>query len=364
MLRPAIWLAAFGGAVSAPAADPTAEQQHWLELMNRMRMDPAGELQRLAHFSAPGVWASVKSDDPWVQSALHFYGTDAAVLQAQWNGLSSAPPLAWSAALADSAVAYSNLMVQADAQSHSLDGLTLANRILAGGYSAQYLELGESLFANTHNVLHGHSAFAIDWGDDDGNAGNGYGTGIQTPALHREVMMDRLLKEAGIGFQSLAIPSGNTAAAGPLVVSQHFGSQYRFDGSQYVSDAIVTGVVYGDDVLADDFYTPGEGMANVMIEVWDTFTATLLTSGFSNSAGGFNLVAQDLVIGREYAVRAPVTGLDEILFIASASVEDYGAPVLVYENAYARFQVVPEAGSALLALFAMVLMRAPRRRPG
>lgn len=355
-------LCALALAVPARAADPTPEQQFWLELINRMRQDPAGELQRLAHFSAPGVWDSVKADDPWVQFALDFYGTDAATLQTQWDALVSAPPLAWSASLADSAAAYSDLMVQADQQSHTLDGLSLQDRILAGGYSASYLELGESLFASVQNVVHGHSGFAIDWGDDDANPGNGYGTGIQTPALHREVMMDRLIKEAGIGFQSLAIPGGNLVATGPLVVTQHFGSQYRFTGSQYVSDAIVTGVVYADDVLADDFYTPGEGLAGVMIEVWDAFTGTLLTSGLTNSAGGFNLVAQDLVIGRGYVVRAPETGLSDVTFIASASEEDYGAPVLVYDNAYARFQVVPEPGSLLLALCAALLLHSPRHR--
>ncbi len=345
------------------AADPTPEQQFWLELMNRMRLDPAGELERLVHFSAPGVWDTVKSDDPSVQFALDFYGTDAAVLASQWTSLSAAPPLAWSASLANSAVSYSNLMVQTDQQSHTLDGLSLQDRILGGGYSAQYLELGESLFASVQNVVHGHSGFAIDWGDDDGNPGNGFGTGIQTPALHREVMMDRLIKEVGIGFQSIAIPGGNLIATGPLVVTQHFGSQYRFTGSQYVSDTIVTGVVYADTLLADDFYTPGEGLAEVMIEVWDSFTATLITSGLTNSAGGFNLIAQDLILGRTYAVRALDTGLDEITFIASASTEDYGAPVLVYDNAYARFQLVPEPGSLLLVLVTGLAALVHRRRP-
>ncbi len=357
------WFLILLSVTPAQAAEPTAEQQFWLELMNRMRSDPAGELERLAHFSSPGVWDRVKSDDPGVQAALDFYGTDAAVLLAQWSGLSPAPPLAWSASLANSAVAYSNLMVQADQQSHTLDGLPLDTRILAGGYSANYLELGESLFANAQNVFHGHSAFAIDWGDDDTNPGNGYGTGIQTPPLHREVMMYRLLKEVGIGFQSVTIPGGNVNAAGPLVVTQHFGSQFRLAGGQYVSDAIVTGVVYADTVLADAFYTPGEGWADVMIEVWDTFTSTLLTAGLTNGAGGFNLVTEDLVIGRLYAIRAPETGLGEVTFIASASTEDYGAPVLVYDNAYASFQIVPEPGGALLALLSLLILATPRRRP-
>ena len=44
----------------AQAADPTAEQQYWLELTNRFRADPQGELSKLVNFSSPGVWAPVK----------------------------------------------------------------------------------------------------------------------------------------------------------------------------------------------------------------------------------------------------------------------------------------------------------------
>jgi hypothetical protein len=343
------------------AADPTPDQQYWLELINRMRRDPDGELARLVHFSSPGVWASTKSDDPTVQFALDYYNTSASALQAQWNGLSAAPALAWNSLLANSAMSYSNLMVQSQQQSHTLDGLTLANRIQSGGFTSQYLEVGESLFAATQNVFHGHSAFALDWGDDDANSLNGFGTGIQTPALHREVMMSPLMKEIGIGFQSIPIPPSNGDAPGPLAVTQHFASQYRYTGTQYVSDAIVTGVVHTDAILADAFYTPGEGIANAMIQVWDTFTSTLIASGVTNSAGGFNITAPDLVAGRSYSVRIADGSAPDVPFTANTSVEDYGVPVTLYDNAYASFIVVPEPGSALLSLLACLLIF-PRRR--
>jgi hypothetical protein len=343
------------------AADPSPDQQYWLELINRMRRDPEGELARLVHFSSPGVWASTKSDDPTVQFALDYYNTSASVLQSQWNGLTAAPALAWNSLLSNSAISYSNLMVQTQQQSHTLDGLSLANRIQSGGYTSQFLEVGESLFAATENVFHGHSAFAIDWGDNDSNPNNGFGTGIQTPALHREVMMSPAFKEIGIGFQSIPIPPGNGQSPGPLVVTQHFASQYRYTGTQYVSDAIVTGVVHSDSILADAFYTPGEGIANSMIQVWDTFTSTLMASGLTNSAGGFNITTPDLILGRTYAIRLADASAPDVPFTASASVQDYGVPVTIFANAYASFVAVPEPGSALLSLLAC-LLALPRRR--
>lgn len=348
---------------ASQSAEPTAEQQYWLELINRFRMDPAGELDRLVQFSAPGTWSASKSIDPNVQLALDFYGTDATTLQTQWASLSPAPALAWSSQLFTSATTYSNVMVQQDQQAHTLDGLDLVQRIVGGGYNSNYLELGESLFAATANVFHGHSAFAIDWGDNDNDPLNGWGTGIQTPALHREVTLDRLFKEIGIGFQSIPIPGSNTQAFGPIVATQHLASSFRQNGSSFVSDTIVTGVVYVDGLLSDNFYTPGEGLANVMIEVWDTFTSTLMTSGQTNAVGGFNLTTPDLILGRTYAIRAPSSGLDDVLFIASATTEDYGVPVVIYDNAYARFQLVPEPTSlALILLGQSGLFHGRRRR--
>jgi hypothetical protein len=79
----------------AQAADPTAEQQYWLELTNRFRADPQGELSKLVNFSSPGVWAPLKSNDPYVVNALNYFGTDAATLAAQFASLTSAPALAW-----------------------------------------------------------------------------------------------------------------------------------------------------------------------------------------------------------------------------------------------------------------------------
>lgn len=355
-----LWLL-LAGQGTAFAADPTAEQQYWLELTNRFRSDPQGELEKLVNFSSPGVWDSPKSDDAYIANALNFFGTSASDLFTQFSTLSSAPPVAWNNALNSSATTYSNLMVSNDQQSHTLDVFSLDQRIQNGGYSSNWLEVGENLFASTQTIIHGHAGFVIDWGDGNG-ASPGYGNGIQNPAGHREVLIDSLFKEIGIGFQSIAIPGGNVNATGPYVVTQHFATQYRFDGTSYFADAILTGSVFQDTIAADLFYTPGEGLAGEAINVYEDVSGILVASGFSNSAGGFNISLAGLTDGIVYRVEAPDTGLAPQTFTLTAHIEDYGADVTFYDNVYSSFMVVPEPGSLLLCLVAVLPMLASRSR--
>lgn len=343
------------------SADPTAQQQYWLELTNRFRIDPQGELAKLVNFSSPGVWGSPKSDDAYVANALNFFGTSASALASQFSVLSAAPPVAWNSALNASATSYSNLMVTSDQQSHTLDGLPLSQRIQNGGYSANWLEVGENLFASTQTLMHGHAGFVIDWGDGNGAAG-GFGNGIQNPAGHRDLLLDSLVKEIGIGFQSIAIPGSNVNAIGPFVVTQHFGTRYRLNGASYFADAILTGSVFQDTIAADLFYTPGEGLAGEAINVYNDATGILVASGFSNSVGGFNIPLAGLTDGVVYRVEAPDTGLAPQTFTLTAHIENYGANVTFYDNVHSSFMVVPEPGSMLLCLVGVLRWLTGRSR--
>jgi hypothetical protein len=342
-------------------ADPTVEQQYMLELTNRFRSDPQGELAELVNFSSPGVWAGTKSDNASIAFALNFFGTSASDLATQFSTLTAAPPLAWNSALNVSATSYSNLMVTSDQQAHSLDGLTLDQRVMNGGYSANWLNLGENLFASAQSPLHTHAAFVIDWGDGNG-ATAGYGNGIQNPAGHRDLLMSVAMKEIGIGFQSIAIPGSNVTAIGPYVVTEHLASQFRFDGTNYISDAILTGSVFQDSILADAFYTPGEGLAGKVINVYNDTSGILVASGFSNSAGGYNITLTGLTDGTVYRVESPDSGLAARTFTLTEHTDNYGVPVLVYDNVYESFSVVPEPGSLLLCLVAGLPLLGFRRR--
>jgi hypothetical protein len=232
---------------SALWADPTGEEQYWLELINRARRDPAGEVERQVNFSSPTSFGLPSSDNADVVNALAYFGTSATELLAQWSTLGSVSPLAWNDALSVSATNYSQLMVDMDMQLHFLDGLDIDVRI-ANSYGKNFLVVGETLYATMQSIEHGHAAFMIDWGDDDANPGNGFGAGVQssttngTGATHREVLLDANVKQIGMGWITVVQPTSLNSARGPCVVTQHLGSKCRED--------LGTGLFFSGAILA------------------------------------------------------------------------------------------------------------------
>ncbi len=338
-------------------ADPTAEQQYYLELLNQARMDPAGELGRLVNYDTPTTFADPASNDADVAAALAYFGVSAADLASQWATLAAAPPLAWNDNLATAATTYSNVMIAQDQQAHNLDGLTLDQRDINAGYGSNYLDLGENLYAAAASVNYANAGFLIDWGPT--------ADGIQTGAAHRQTSFDPAFKEIGIGLVTTGIPAGNVNAIGPYVVTQELGNQFRIVGGNYISDAILTGVLYVDNVIRDNFYTPGEGLAGQPILVFDKATHNLLFSGTTNTAGGFNIDLQGVTAGEQLLISAPGSGLPDQTDTVTSYTTDasvYGAPVTFFPNIYAGFEEVPEPGSAVLIVAGGLILACGRRR--
>ncbi|MEE4348913.1 MAG: Ig-like domain-containing protein [Pacificimonas sp.] len=253
---------------------PTAFEQLQLELINRFRLDPAGEYDRLV-INGQGTTAEV-------QAAIAFFGVDIAVLESQLSTLTPVAPFAWNTALADAADFHSGIMIQQDIQTHQAPGEpSAAERILDAGYN-NARALGENVYAFTDDPLQGHAGFIIDWGFDDVDDPKGdfraTGDGIQDPPGHRITLINSTLTEIGIGAIAETDPS---TQVGPWVVTQNFGLRSDYQ-------AQIVGVIAADDD-EDGFYDLGEGLGGVTVTLTDQDSGAVFST-MSWESGGYQAV--------------------------------------------------------------------------
>ncbi|MBE9067875.1 hypothetical protein IQ260_14570 [Leptolyngbya cf. ectocarpi LEGE 11479] len=241
-------------------AQPNTFEQYSLELLNRFRIDPLNEYDRL-----------VNSGDADVDSAISFFNVNLALLESQFLALAPAAPVAWSTLLHDSATTHNNLMITFDQQSHNLPGEPgLLQRVQNAGYNPQ--TVGENIFANSKSAFHGHAAFVIDWGNTP--------TGIQNPPGHRNSMINPAFREVGISIVPENDPNTNV---GPELVTHHLATSQELNSS---NESWLLGVAFRD-TDDDDFYTPGEGLDNVTVNITGITNNSFSTSLSTQSAGGY-----------------------------------------------------------------------------
>jgi hypothetical protein len=235
-----------------------AREQYMLELINRMRENPAAELPIL-----------LNSGDADVASAMSYFGVDRTMLANQWAQLTAAPPVAWNDNLADAALGHSQALAAADAQSHQLPGEpSLGQRFLNAGYNYQMAR--ENVFSYAESLFHAHAGFAIDWGNGPG--------GIQSPAGHRDNIMATDVREVGIGI----VDDTGTQGFGPLVITQDFGRRFNQGNPFFL------GTVY-EDKNADSYYSLNEGIGGVTISVAGINGTSGSFQTTSSAAGGYQL---------------------------------------------------------------------------
>jgi uncharacterized protein YkwD len=271
---------------------PSGLEQEMLELVNRMRLQPAAELASLT----TSLGNPARSSEPEIDSALQYFNVSGPTLSAQWATLAAAPPLAWNEALYNSSTGHSQQMIAQDTQAHQLPGeLALGNRVSAAGYTGFSL-VGENIYAFALSPLQGHAAFAIDWGSTP--------TGIQNPPGHRQNIMEDAFREVGLSV----IPESNAGTAvGSLVITQDFGS--RFDQG----DPYLLGVVYRD-ADQDHTYDAGEGLGGVSVHVDGALDFDVSTM----AAGGW----QVQVPPGTYAVTFSGSGLASASTVPDVTVAD------------------------------------------
>ncbi len=246
------------------ANEPTAHEQYMLELINRMRMNPAAELPLLTNASEQNI-----------DSAIEYFNLDLDVLADQWNTLIPAQPLAWSAELKNVAFRNNQLQIKNDTAGH-----------YTGGW--------QNAFAYAKSVLYGHAAFGIDWGDE--KTGDNNRDGIQDSLGHRDNILNGSHEKVGISIISEKSPNKDV---GPLLITQNFGRKS--------AQPWLLGVVYRD-ANGNKFYDPGEGLKGINVEVVrlsDNQRATTTTM----SAGGYQIRLE----AGDYAVTFSGSGLSFVV---------------------------------------------------
>lgn len=267
---------------------PSAEEQEMLELMNRMRMDPQGELSRLIKsFSPFEAW------DPRVTTPIReFPYPTPSILQREWSQLVAAPPLAWSSSLSVAAADHNYQMILADQQSHQLDGEpSLADRIIAAGFEpaykrelidGEYVDIatiaenvyayGEGVYGPFSAASYIHAAFALDWG-------------VPTHD-HRNNIMDPQFTDVGI---SMVAESNIMTSVGPWVTTIDFSSS---KASQDSDGAYLLGVVF-DDLNSSGYYEAGEGVSDVFITISKDFSGEDPITITPFTAGGYQVFLEN-----------------------------------------------------------------------
>jgi uncharacterized protein YkwD len=281
-------------------SNPTAQEQEFLELINRIRTAPVAELDLLLNSSDPIAKAAI-------DAALTQFKTNRATLRSQWDTLNPAAPLAWSSALNQAAAAHNQVMIDADIQSHDVGTeKILVERLADAGYDiSNGGTVAENIFAAVDSIVYAEAGLAIDWGADDPNTPELEAIdGIQAITGHRNNLLAADLREVGVAVSTAnALVKKNV---GPLVVTQDFGNRTALNGKAYI-----LGVAF-DDKNLDGYYQAGEGISDIQIKVTNVATkvSQTLTVG---AAGGY----QQLVEPGDYEVEFTQGG---VIQTATASI--------------------------------------------
>lgn len=299
--------------------NPSAEEQLYLEYINRARADAIVEANRLKNETAPGV-----------QSAYAFFNINPQNIVNQFtasvaNGYldQHSQPLSFNAALLQAAELHSQDMLNNAFQGHNSSASPPSPLVPFGGPGARLAAVGydggwgENVYAYSDSVAEGHAGFDVDWGNVDNPGDSNYnpafaGQGMQNPAGHRGSIHNNDFKEIGVG-----LVLGSNGGVGPQLVTQDFGDPGDV--------AFVTGVVY-EDLNSNHFYDIGEGRSGVRVDVEGSAYYALSTGsgGYSVPASG-NGVHDVLFSGGGFAnfmTTATITGgLNvKVDYLASAAV--------------------------------------------
>lgn len=247
-------------------AAPTAQEQYFLELVNRARLNPAGEAARFGIDLNQGLAA----------------GTISAAQK---------QPLAWSNLLSNSATAHSSWMLSTDTFSHyGVSGSTAHQRMQNAGYQfTGSWASGENIaFVGTTGTIYVNDAV------------NQLHQNLFLSSGHRANILGASFKEVGISAMTGVYTSSGTNY-NSVMATQNFAVSGN--------NKFVTGAAYSDS-NADGYYSIGEGTSGI--------TATL-------SAGGAALSSVAGWSTGGYATTTASSGVMQLTFTGASLAGAMGA---------------------------------------
>ncbi len=249
------------GATVHAALPPTAFEQFQLELINRARANPGGEVARLS----TQTWGDTGNPQPPdLNEGLPV------------NTIPNTPkqPLAFNFDLIQSARDYSNLLLANNDFTHNFGGTNPGGRAQAAGYPNG--SVGENL-----SVAVNSGPLVIDRTSSEGLHNQLFVDSDVAGRGHRVNLMDPNWREVGLGLgQSTTYTFLGAGTPNAVLGTQNFGT---------AAGPFLTGVVFNDNVLADNFYTPGEGLGGITINLFLPATMTLAGTTTTYGSGGYRV---------------------------------------------------------------------------
>ncbi|MCR9294800.1 MAG: dockerin type I domain-containing protein [bacterium] len=246
------------------AISPTADEQEFMQLLNRFRDDPRGEYSRLsAHFGG------VLKDD--MNNA--FWNVNRTTLRDELQKLSPAPPVIWNEALVTVAERNNAEMLRQKEQGHYHGSSAVRQELVTSGIPAQDIgRTAQNVYGYGKSVLHVHASHVIDWGLGPG--------GMQADRPHRASMINPDMNLTG---HDIGRKSGNfkqdVDGSRPIIATQNL-AHVRNTGYY------VTGAIF-QDKNKSGWYEAGEGLNRVQFAFRDQSGKLFTTTGFAT--GGYQI---------------------------------------------------------------------------